>query len=296
MGRGTYTDIPRHLNAAMRIVRLRLLDRPWSLRRPFDRLAVESVLYQIFLVATGSWSNPCQMDDHFDDKFWLEAEQLLAKSNLYPGRSISFNSPVIGVPLALFRVVLSLKRIYQNPEQFDQETMEALRSEVEEWEGVVLSEGELDSPDEHQNCHPGIYRDAGYLYILVSSLLMDQISVGHWAPGAPTVAPPDSWQLKKAKEILRGRQDDPEWSRCFIGNWPVYSLGFFLEEDDIDLIRRDMHNRWMAVKFSQISRFRDDLEVTWAARGYGFDASVYSKSLAIVAPSSVRRTWMDLQD
>lgn len=296
MGRGTYSDIPRHLNAAMRIVRLRLLERPWSLSRPFDRLAVESVLYQIFLVATGSWTDPRQMDHHFDHDFWLEAEQLLAKSNLYPGRSISFNSPVIGVPLALFRVVLSLKRLYQNPSQHDHDALEALRSEVEKWEGVVLSEGEIDSPDEYQNCNPGIYRDAGYLYILVSSLLMDQISVGDWIPGAPMVAPPDSWQLKKAKEILRGRQDDIEWARCFIGNWPVYSLGFFLDEPDIELIRADLHHRWMAVKFSQISRFRDDLETTWAARGYGFSPSACFESLAVITPTWLRRSWMDLED
>ncbi|KEF54201.1 uncharacterized protein A1O9_09997 [Exophiala aquamarina CBS 119918] len=235
------------------------------------------------------------MDLHFDSDFWLQAEELLAKSNLYPGRSISFNSPVIGVPLALFRVVLSLKRLYQNPSQYDKDTLEGLRSEVEEWEGVVLSEGEIDSPDEYQNCNPRIYRDAGYLYILVSSLLMDQISVGDWSPGAPRVAPPDSWQLIKAKEILRARQDDPEWARCFIGNWPVYSLGFFLDEPDIELIRADLHYRWQAVKFSQISRFRDDLEATWAARGCSCNAPTCPEALTVISAPSLRRAWMDLE-
>lgn len=296
MGRGTYTDIPRHVNAAMRIIRLRLLSRPSNISRPFDRLAIESVLYQIFLVATESWSAPVELDYDFDAEFWHQAERLLAKSNLYPDRSISFNSPVIGVPLALFRIVLSLKQIYQNPWHHNQETLDQLRSEVEEWEGIVLSEGETDciSIDEHQNCSPGIYRDAAYLYVLVSSLLMDQISIGDWIPGAPQVAPRDSWQLKKGIQILRARQDDEDWAKCFIGNWPVYSLGFFLDEPEaIELVRSDMQHRWDSVKFSQITRFREDLESTWTSRGHGLNALVWSESLPVITATGQKTDWLD---
>src|ERR1700712_2090611 len=119
MGRGTYTDIPRHVNAAIRILRLRLMDRPFSIDRPFDRLAVESVLYQIFLVTMGSWSHPAQLDYQFDAGFWLRAENVLAQSMLFPGPSILTNSPVLGVPLAIFKLVLSIKQLRQSPLRHD---------------------------------------------------------------------------------------------------------------------------------------------------------------------------------
>lgn len=296
MGRGTYTDIPRHVNAAMRILRLRLLSKPSNISRPFDRLAIESVLYQVFLVVTGPWSDPFELDLQFDAEFWLQAELLLAKSNLYPDRSISFNSPVIGVPLALFRIVISLKKIYQTPWEHDEETLHKLRNEVEEWEGIVLSDGETDQhfDDEEYRCSPDIYRDAAYLYVLVSSLLMDQISIGEWTPGIPQVAPSDSWQLKKAIQILETRKDDPDWSKCFIGNWPVYSLGFFLDSPEgIELVRNDMQQRWDVVKFSQIMRFRKDLEATWAARGSVPSTSVWSESVDVITAKAQTMNWID---
>lgn len=275
---------------------MRLLSRPSNISRPFDRLAIESVLYQVFLVVTGAWSDPFELDYHFDSEFWLQAERLLAKSNLYPHRSISFNSPVIGVPLALFRIIISLKQLYQNPWDHDEEAVHQLRSEVEEWEGIVLSDGETDHhlDDEDVRVSPGIYRDAAYLYVLVSSLLMDQISIGDWIPGVPQVAPRDSWQLKKAIQILRGRQDDPDWSKCFIGNWPIYSLGFFLDDPEgIELVRNDMQQRWDVVRFSQIMRFREDLETTWAARGSVPRASAWSESLTLISAKEQAAEWID---
>ncbi len=55
-GRGTYNDIPWHLNAATQIIKVRYLhDLSFVVTRPYDRLAIESVLYQVFLVTTGCW-------------------------------------------------------------------------------------------------------------------------------------------------------------------------------------------------------------------------------------------------
>lgn len=271
MGRGTYTDIPRHVNAAIRILSMRLMSHDQSISKPFDRLAVESVLYQIFLVTMGSWSDPIEIDYHFDAEFWLQAERLLALSTLFPERSMSYNSPVLGVPLALFKLALSIKQLYQSPLRSDPETLEQFRSELENWEGAVLSDQDLDllSADEEPNRAHQYYKDAAYLYILTASLLLEQLSDLEEKTGPPEAAPSDCWQVRKACQILAANREDDEWARCFIGNWPVYTVGFFMHEAvDMRLVWEDLLRRWNLTKFGQVARFRGDLEVTWARRGY----------------------------
>ncbi|KAJ9611173.1 hypothetical protein H2200_004356 [Cladophialophora chaetospira] len=274
MGRGTYPDIPRHVNAAIRILKLRLMDQPFTISQPFDRLAVESVLYQIFLVTMGSWSDPFELDYQFDPKFWLRAENLLAQSMLFPGPSITTNSPVLGVPLALFKLALSIKQLWHSPLPHDAEVLDELKVEMEQWEGLIPSN------DQDPNCAPyleelsddnyPLYRDATYLYILVSSLLVQQlIEQRDSKDDLPEPATPDSWQVKTAIRILRDNQDNEDWSRCYIGNWPVYTLGIFVDNSvDMAIVRRDMERRWNLMRFSQLGRFRTELEMIWARRGF----------------------------
>ncbi|EXJ60026.1 hypothetical protein A1O7_04175 [Cladophialophora yegresii CBS 114405] len=276
MGRGTYNDIPRHVNAAIRILKLRLMERPLStsISRPFDRLAVESVLYQVFLVTMGSWCGGRleRVAYTFDAAFWLRAENLLAQSMLFriPSTSISTNSPVLGVPLDLFKLVLSIKRLWESPfGQLDAETLDELRTELEEWERTILGPPQSPSDSNYE-----IYRDATALYVLVASLLVQQLQLceggGHAEGigiGPPGPVPPGCWQIEKAMIILQNHEHDVDWARCYIGNWPVYTLGFFVATpEDIQLVRDDMRRRWNLMRFSQLERFRNDLEATWTQR------------------------------
>ena len=273
MGRGTYNDIPRHVNAAIRILKLRLMDQPYNISQPFDRLAVESVLYQIFLVTMGTWSDPHEIDYHFDPTFWLQAESLLAQSKLFPGPAIATNSPVLGVPLALFQLALSIKQLWQNPFRHNEEVLDDLKVEIEEWEKSIPSNADLDcfpSLEELSDDNFPLYRDATYLYILVSSLLVQQIDEDRIsAAGIPEPAAPGIWQVRKACDILRRNQSNGDWARCYIGNWPVYTLGFFVSfSTDVKIVQSDMQRRWDLMRFSQLGRFRAELETVWARRGF----------------------------
>ncbi|KAH7122081.1 hypothetical protein B0J13DRAFT_156198 [Dactylonectria estremocensis] len=268
MGYGTNADIPRHVTAAKRILTLRLFSRPLSIDRLFDRLAVESVLYQIFLVSTGLWSDSDGIDCDFDTEFWTRAEQLLDRSSFFPGQSMSFNSPVLGIPVSLFRLAISLRQQYRVP--FTQErtaVLERVRSEVEVWEVALLCDQELKlSPDERPNGQERYYRDAAYLYAIIVSMLLEQLEQNETTGSAP-VASGESWQVRKAVQILRGHQYDEGWTKCYIGCWPVYTLGFFMSSpEDIELIRSEFQRRWDLTGFSQVSRFSRDLENTWFAR------------------------------
>lgn len=271
MGYGTDDDIPRHLTAATRILNLRLFSRSLSIDRLFDRLAVESVLYQIFLVTTGLWSDSAGLGYDFDIDFWNRAEKLLNRSMFFPGRSTSLNSPVLGIPASLFRLTLSLRQLCRKRSQQDQATLDQIRSEVEVWEAALLCDQDLkfSATSDRPNCRERYYRDAGYLYAIIASLLLEQLERNENNDDSSPMPAGDSWQVRKAVQILRGQQNDDGWPRCFIGNWPVYTLGFFMSSpEDIDLIRVDLRRRWDLTNFSQISRFTRDLENTWFARGH----------------------------
>ncbi|KAF2872795.1 hypothetical protein BDV95DRAFT_492142, partial [Massariosphaeria phaeospora] len=271
MGSGTYADIPRHVGAATRILTMRLLQGPLTITQPFDRLAVESVLYQIFLVTTGLWSENTPLDYAFDAHFWLAAEKLLHRSIMFPGRSNSLNSPVLGAPVSLFRLALSMKQQLQKPSGLDSAIPCHLSKEVEEWEVVVFCDLELDclGADEEPNSRHGLYRDGSYLYIIIISLLQEQILWKQAPMDYPEMTPNGSWQLAKAFAILRSHRYDDEWKLCFIGNWPIYTLGFFASsQEQVDLVKGEIDGRWRLTNFSQLGRFISDLETVWRKRGF----------------------------
>lgn len=279
MGQGTYSDTPQHVSAATRILSMRLFSSESSIKRPFDRLAVESVLYQIFLITTGLWSEDIPLDYQFDLEFWLKAERLLNRSIIFPDGSNSLNSPVLGVPVSLYRLALSMKQQFQDAREGTHNplVLANIKSEVEQWEALVLCDGILDhqSINEQFTRTHEFYRDASYLFILNISLLLEQTkyfirkSPSITGTGPPEMAPSSSWQVSKALSILYARRHDKEWKMCFMGNWPVYTLGFFLSSvEDVQLLRTEMNDRWRLSRFSQLTRFIGDLESVWSKRGF----------------------------
>jgi hypothetical protein len=272
MGQKTYADIPPHLQAAMRILTLRFFTSAISIQRPFDRLALESVLYQIFLTNTGLWSDQNPLTN-FDLDFWLRAEAMLERSVIIPGGVNSLNSPVLGVPVALFRLAIRAKNIYQNRERQSFSALSKHREEVAVWEAIILGNQKIDSPTggDLSSRQQGYCESASYLYVLIVSILLGQTSVcSSTLERIPPLdpAPHDSWQIRKALGILQKLKDDDNWSGCYIGNWCVYTLGYLLSDpEDIQIVRNEMERRWKNTRFTQIVRFHDDLENVWALRG-----------------------------
>jgi hypothetical protein len=277
MGKGTYHDIPPHLHAAMRVLTLRLFETPINKLQPFDHLALESVLYQIFLTNTVLWSDQSPLTE-FDVHFWLKAEHFLQQTIMFPQGPHSLNSPVLGVPVALFRLAIQAKQAYQAHARYSNHNLEQLRTEIEDWEAMVLGSQPI-SFSEHDDAfrrQQSYYDGATHLYVLIISLLLEQANK-HYGNTAritsqdfrlPETVPQNAWQLQKALHILRTFAHDNEWSSCYIGNWPVYTLGFFTgQPEDVRLVINEMDRRWTSTKFMQIPRFRDDLESTWIARG-----------------------------
>lgn len=269
MGWGTYTDIPRHLEAATNIITLRLSDHPVGLDRLFDLLAVESVLYHIFHAATGLWSESEQPDYRFDINFWTRAEALLDRSTFFPWASRSLNSPVLGVPISLFRLAILLRQQCRTTVLYDGTDLEDTKNEVLGWEMALFHTKTLHSISVStragSNTTEGYYLDASSLYAIIVSLLQTQIP--RKEPGPPSEVLSGSWQVRRAIQILKKYDQDDGWAQCFIGNWPVYTLGFFMSSpEDKQVVRADMQRRWNLTKLAQIGRFSGDLEKTWNNR------------------------------
>jgi hypothetical protein len=272
----TYRDIPPHLHAAVRVLTLRFFETTATIIQPFDRLALESVLYQMFLTSTGHWSDQKPVTE-FNLEFWLKAENLLKDSVMFPDGPASLNSPVLGVPVALFRLAMQAKQAYQCPEPQSAINLRSLRSEIEEWELVILSKQSLDlsAGNNAFSRQETYYAAATHLYVLVVSLLLEQADekttsdvLQDWHHSrVPEPVGRHTWQLQKALRILHAFKTDDDWTSCYIGNWTIYTLGFFCSEiDEIDLIRSEFDRRWANTKFMQIRRFLDDLEVVWEQR------------------------------
>jgi hypothetical protein len=269
MGWGTYPDIPRHLEAATNIITLRLLDRPVGLDRLFDKLAVESVLYHIFHAATGLWSESKQPDYRFDINFWTRAEALLDRSTFFPWASRSLNSPVLGVPISLLRLAILLRQQCRKPVLHDRTDLQDTKKEVLGWETALFREQRLHSTSvgtrARSNTNEEYYADASSLYAIIVSLLQSQMP--RKEPGPPSEVLSGSWQVRRAIQILKKYDRDDGWAQCFIGNWPVYTLGFFMSSpEDKQVVRADMQRRWSLTKLAQIGRFSGDLEKTWTTR------------------------------
>ncbi|EAT81451.2 hypothetical protein SNOG_10952 [Parastagonospora nodorum SN15] len=251
------------------------------LHGPFDHLALESVLYQSFLTTTVLWSDQHPQTE-FDLLFWRKAEHFLKQNTMFPEQPDSLNSPVLGVPVALFRLAIQAKQAYQLPGSCSSSELAQLRAEIEDWEAFVLGNGPVGVSNDINAFHrQQLYYDgATHLYVLIISLLLEQANAKS-APAdqqdlqnarLPQALPKSTWQIQKALEVLHTFELDDDWSSCYIGTWPVYTMGFFLSEvKDIGLIRGEMDRRWRITNNMQIPRFRGDLEAAWLARGRSQD-------------------------
>jgi hypothetical protein len=271
-GSSTYLDIPTHANAAVRIIKHRYLqDKAPVPIRVFDRLVIESVLYQVFVLTMGLWSNASVLNFSFDIDFWLKCEALLARSIFFPGHSHSYNSPCMGMPLVLFKHMLMIKKLWNSGGKSDRRIVDHLKADIRQWEVWALS---LERPPDGGSPTPSpvamepISQDATCLTIMSASLLLDQLNAHAHLAGPPQPAAPSDWQFRQIRSILCRRRDDRAWRQSVIGNWPVYTAGFFASSaPDLKLFRDELEGRWLLINFSQVDRFRTDLETVWTERG-----------------------------
>jgi hypothetical protein len=260
-GSSSWDDQPQHVTAAIKIISSRILNATSTDLTTFLRLALESVLYQVFLLNNGLWSNTNSYVSlqSLNLEFWALSERLLEHPTSLDFSLLSINSPVLGMPLAVMRLATFLGQLCLGRESANMEDLVKLQNEVATWEEFALQ------AVEHSDAYDALNRDANYLYAMIACILMQHLIAFGPNTGLPKVSPMDSWQACKALQILSRRAGDHRWSECFMGTWPVYALGFLLSDGkDRDIVRRDMQSRRELTGFWIVKRFQEDLEGSWA--------------------------------
>lgn len=109
---------------------------------------------------------------------------------------MSCNSPVLGVAIPLFKLNLTIKRVCNNLQLFDSDTLSHLQHDVSYWEATIAL-GQERSTIQRSLCD-----DTTLLYILIVSLLTEQLEehANHGGQAPPQTLPStnDNW-----KEYLR---------------------------------------------------------------------------------------------
>ncbi|KAF5570427.1 hypothetical protein FPHYL_1263 [Fusarium phyllophilum] len=263
-GSSSWDDQPQHVSAAIKIIVSRMLNATSTDLTAFLRLALESVLYEVFLLNNGLWSSATSYISlqPLDSEFWALSEKLLEHPDNVDFALLSLNSPVLGMPLAIMRLVTFLGQLCLGREFANMEDLLKLQTEVATWEDFALEAVEQTDASDMLN------RDANCLYAMIASILMQHLIASGPDTGLPKVSPTDSWQACAALQILSRRTGDHRWSECFMGTWPVYALGFLLSDDkDRDVVRRDLQRRLELTGFWIVQHFQEDLERSWAALG-----------------------------
>jgi hypothetical protein len=275
IGDGTHDDISIHVSAAVQVLERRFLQSgtKLGLECPVDRLVVESVLYQIFQLEMGFWSDVTGkgLAYQFDPRFWLKCEGLLRGSSTTPGPIDASTSPVLGIPMAIYKFMLMIRRLWiidPRPPEFTN-SLKQVETELASWKRYELLESENDnSLASCQSPMPAsshsLVGHATLIMVTCASLLLHQIRGQAHNPPSPPDDEEGGKMVDRIISILRSRKGDHQWTSCHVATYPIYVAGYFMRsEEEISLVRAEMQQRFEDLHWRQVSRFWEDLESVW---------------------------------
>lgn len=272
---GTNQDIPKHVNGAIQLMKLRCAKSQSSpLARPIHRIIWESILYQVFRQTV---RHPFAVDFQPDFDFVARAEGIL-QALTFPDGSQADNSPVIGFPLSLQKFIIAIVQLCKRPFEPDRHGLHKLHEEMEYWEGSILQQGHCIKQEGHGSSTwtPSerarlFQQHSTSLHILAASLLLDWVSRSQEVPhkSRTNLPPPNnSWQVSRALQIMRCPQASEDWSRCYLGSWPALIFGYAVgTPENVALIRWDLEQRFRKLYSAEELEFLSELESIWRTRG-----------------------------
>ncbi|EXK36774.1 hypothetical protein FOXG_19944 [Fusarium oxysporum f. sp. lycopersici 4287] len=257
-----------HVVGAVKLLSLRNQDN--SSLRPFtqsyDRINVESVLYQGFLL---SIRKPFRPDFRLDSEFITHAEDLLQSYDI-ANPSHANPSIVLGVPTSLYRLILRIIDSYNVPRGNLSDHLEGLKAELQYWEQLLFDD------ENSQNVQHGDSR-FNDLMIIATSLLLDLItetltSIDDTICPAPSAGDRDGkpwrWQLDLAMNILQCPEEHQKWSGCYLGAWPLLILGYGARSlEEITLVKDVLKRMQQRIGYGEVQRIRDELDEITTYKG-----------------------------
>ena len=131
---GTNKDISKHVMGAIQLVKLRSAhSRRPPMPRPIHRIIWESILYQVFRQTV---NRPFAVDFQPDFDFCARAEKTL-ESLTFPDATTADNSPVIGFPRLLQKLIIEIVQQCKSVSKPEPETIQGLIMQMQYWEGTM---------------------------------------------------------------------------------------------------------------------------------------------------------------
>ncbi|EXJ54324.1 hypothetical protein A1O7_09662 [Cladophialophora yegresii CBS 114405] len=268
----TNKDIAKHVAGATQLMKLRNAhSRRPPMPRPIHRIIWESILYQIFRQTA---NRPFAVEFQPDFEFCAKAQETL-QSLTFPEASPADNSPVIGFPLSLQKLMIEIVQLCKSPAKPSAD-FGRLSEEMQYWENSILEEehcvkeeGKWSTKKPSERARM-FHQHSTSLHVLAASLLLDWVMRSHEVCDMDSPLPPtgDSWQVRRGLAILRCAQANEEWSRCYLGSWPTVIFGYAVDKsEDIALVRRDLEQRYQNICSGEELLFLEELEYVWHLRG-----------------------------
>ncbi|CAG9973278.1 unnamed protein product [Clonostachys byssicola] len=253
-------DRCHHVRGATQLLKMRYCQTtdPFPLR-PIDRVIIESVLCQHFLLTA---RHPFFPNAFVDTEFWASMESVLGGATCSADFSTA-NRPILGVLIPLCRLILTIVQLNRSPLRGDAATLTATKQEMAYWEASI-------EETQFENTHAmGIYNALVVEYVLAASLMLDWIVDAAPSQEAHPFNIPygESWQLRRAIDVLKRMVYKDKWTRCYLGMWPLQILGYAVDaEGDIALIREDLDRRGHVTGMGEARMVRSELEALWRTR------------------------------
>jgi hypothetical protein len=268
-GFGTENDVPKHVAGAIQILRRRLATR--QKYQPFDRIAVESALYQSFRVSALS---PYSYDTTPDLAFWSESESIIG-SQAFQDSTNEANRPVMGMPLQLQQFIVRMVAFTRQKRQPQIDELFETANEMAKWMECTDVRDPSTAADSGETmlAHKTTYQLTTTLYILAASVIFQQfLNRVSRNLGASVACSSEIehhwWQVQVAAAILGLPNFSSQWTLSFLGSWPTYILGLVATRpEDIAVLRNDVSQRWSNIRCSEAYCVLKSLESEWQCRG-----------------------------
>lgn len=240
--------------------------------RPIHRIIWESILYQIFRQTV---RRPFAIDFEPDVEFCARAEKTL-QALTFPDLSPADNSPVIGFPLPLQRLIIEVVQLCKHGTAQEAYKLQRLSTQMRYWESTIVDEEHCTQWDKPLSKTSASERARSFhhhstsLHILAASLLLDWATMFRWMPVTGELPPPrdDAWQVDRGLRIMQCPEASEDWSRCYLGSWPSLILGYAVNTPEhIALIRDDLEKRFQKLCSGDERIFLVELEFVWRLRG-----------------------------
>jgi hypothetical protein len=219
-------------------------------------------------------NRPFAIEFQLDFEFCAKALETL-QSLTFPDASPADNSPVIGFPLSLQKLIIEVVQLCKSPAK-PAAGLERLRVQMQHWESTILDEGHCLKEEGRWSTKTAserarlFHQHSTSLHILAGSLLLDWVTRSHEVADMESPLPPtgDTWQVRRGLAILRCAQANEDWSRCYLGSWPTVILGYAVDKpEDVALVRRDLKQRHQTICSGEELLLLEELEYVWHLRG-----------------------------